>query len=136
VIPASSVRVMIVDDEPAMRRLTRRSLQHVGIREVFEASDGDEALELVRLNRVHIIVADYQMPNMNGLQLLQNLRTDSKLAKVGFILLSGVADAAVARRAEQLGADGFIMKPFSLADLQQRLDALFRRLTGRNIAWS
>ena len=134
-IAASAIRLMIVDDEPAMRRLTRRSLEHIGVGQIFEAADGEEALERMRAERVHIVIADYGMPRMNGLQLLQMVRSDASLAKVGFIMLSGVSDASVVEQADKLGADGFVMKPFSLADLQQRIDALFRRLTGSNVTW-
>ena len=134
-IAASAIRLMIVDDEPAMRRLTRRSLEHIGVRQIFEAADGEEALQKMRAERVHIVIADYGMPRMDGLQLLQMVRADAFLAKIGFIMLSGVSDANVVQRADELGADGFVMKPFSLSDLQQRIDALFRRLTGSNVAW-
>jgi len=133
-IPASAVRLMIVDDEASMRRLVRRSLEHMGFRDIFEARDGDEAVEVARSNRVHIMIADQGMAPMSGLQLLQVVRTDDVLSKMGFIMLSGSTDPDLVRRADELGANGFIRKPFSTLDLQQRLEALFLTLTGRRIA--
>ncbi|TFI58093.1 response regulator [Sphingomonas parva] len=134
-IPASAIRIMIVDDDSGMRRLIRRSLQHVGLTQVFEARDGLEALTRVLEERIHIVICDYSMPVMNGLDLLEAIRNDPKLSKVGFIMLSGVTENDVIRKAEALGVNGYIIKPFSLVDLQQRLDALFHKLNGRNIEW-
>ena len=134
-IPATAIRVMIVDDDSGMRRLLRRSLQHMGLTQVFEASDGFEALPKVLEERIHIIICDYTMPVMNGLDLLEAVRTDPKLSKVGFIMLSGVTENDVIRKAEALGVNGYIIKPFSVVDLQQRLDALFHKLNGSRIEW-
>lgn len=135
-IPASAVRLIIVDDEAPMRRLVRRSLEHMGFSRIFEARDGDEAVQVARANRVHIMIADQGMPRMSGLQLLQVVRTDAVLSRMGFIMLSGVGDPDLVRKADELGANGFIRKPFSTLDLQQRLEALFLTLTGRRIAWA
>ena len=134
-IPASAIRVMIVDDESVMRTLVKRSLQHIGLKQVFEAKDGFEALPRVLEERIHIIISDYGMPVMNGLDLLEAVRNDPLLSKVGFIMLSGVTDNDVVRKAEQLGVNGYIIKPFSLIDLQHRLDNLFHKLNGSRIEW-
>jgi two-component system, chemotaxis family, chemotaxis protein CheY len=134
-IPASAIRVMIVDDDSGMRRLLRRSLQHIGIGQVFEAPDGFEALPKVLEERIHIIICDYSMPVMNGLDLLEAVRKDPKLKKVGFIMLSGVTDTHIVQKAEALGVNGYIIKPFSLVDLQNRLDHLFHKLNGSRIEW-
>ena len=134
-IPASAIRVMIVDDEHVMRRLVKRSLQHIGLTQVFEATNGAEALPKVLSERIHIIISDYSMPGMNGLELLEAVRTDPLLHKVGFIMLSGVTETHIARQAEALGVNGYIVKPFSLVDLQQRLDNLFFKLNGSRIEW-
>jgi two-component system, chemotaxis family, chemotaxis protein CheY len=134
-IPASAIRIMIVDDESGMRRLMRRSLQHIGITQVFEAGDGFEALPKVLEERIHIIICDYNMPVMNGLDLLEAVRLDPQLSKVGFIMLTGVTDQAVVDKAEALGVNGYIIKPFSLVDLQERLDTLFNKLNGARIQW-
>ena len=134
-IPASAIRVMIVDDESVMRTLVKRSLRHIGINQVFEAKDGLEAMPKVLEERIHIIISDYGMPGMNGLELLEAVRTDPLLHKVGFIMLSGVTETHIVKQAEALGVNGYIIKPFSLLDLQQRLDNLFYQLNGSRIEW-
>ena len=134
-ISASKIRVMIVDDEAVMRTLVRRSLQHIGITQLFEAKDGFEAMIKVRTNRIHIIISDYSMPVMNGLEFLEMVRNDAELTKVGFIMLSGVSEGSIVRKAEALGVNGFIIKPFSLIDLQARMDNLFHKLNGSRIEW-
>jgi two-component system, chemotaxis family, chemotaxis protein CheY len=135
-VAASAIRVMVVDDDAAMRSLTRRSLQHVGFRQINDAKDPVDALPIARAERVHIIISDYDMPRMNGLQFVAALRKDPALAKIGFILLSGVADAATVTKAGELGVNSFIRKPFSIADLQHRVDAVFHQLTGSRIEFA
>ena len=135
-VAASAIRVLVVDDDPAMRSLTRRSLQHVGFRHIVDAKDPVRALPIARAERVHLIISDYDMPRMNGLQFVAAVRQDPGLAKVAFILLSGVADGATVRKAGELGVNSFIRKPFSIADLQQRLDAVFHQLTGSRVEFA
>jgi two-component system chemotaxis response regulator CheY len=133
-IQASDIRLLVCDDEAMMRSLMLRSLKHMGFSQIFEARDGTEALALARARRPHIVISDYDMPGMDGLALITALRGDPLLGKVGFILLSGVADEEVVRKASELGVNSFIRKPFSIADLRRRLDGLFFQLTGSRIS--
>jgi two-component system chemotaxis response regulator CheY len=124
-----------VDDDPAMRSLTRRALEHVGVRQIFDAKDPVDALPIARAERVHVIISDFAMPRMDGLQFVEVASKDPLLADVGFILLSGVASADVVTRAAELGVSSFIRKPFSIHDLQRGLDAVVSRMTGASIQW-
>jgi two-component system, chemotaxis family, chemotaxis protein CheY len=131
--PASEIRVMIVDDKSMMRTLTRRSLEHLGFRTIFEAANPVEALPIARANRVHVILSDYHMPEMNGLEFFEQIRSDPLLHKVGFIMLSGSGDSSVVRKAEQLGVSSYLMKPFALVDLRDRLEDMFGKLIGSRV---
>ncbi|MEA1013868.1 response regulator [Sphingosinicella sp. LY1275] len=133
-VQASDIRLLVCDDEAMMRSLMQRSLKHMGFSQISEARDGEEALALARARRPHIVISDYDMPGMDGLALVTALRGDPLLHKVGFILLSGVADEEIVRRASELGVNSFIRKPFSIADLRRRLDGLFFQLTGSRIS--
>ena len=134
-VPASAIRVMIVDDDPEMRQLVRRALERMGFTQIYTAKDGAEALPLALSQHPDLIIADYDMPMMHGLQFLKAVRQDLALEGAGFIMLSGVANATVVEKAKELGADGFIVKPFTPADLRTRIETLFAELTGASIAW-
>ena len=135
-VPVSAVRILVVDDDATMRTLTRRSLEHLGCRRVFDAKNPVEALPIARSVRPHVIISDYAMPRMNGLEFAAKIREDLELSKVGFILLSGVVDASVLTSAVDLRIDSFIKKPFSIGGLKERLNAVLERLTGSEIAWA
>ena len=132
-IAASTIRVMIVDDKSMMRSLTRRCLERMGFTQIFEAADPLEALPIARANRIHLIISDYNMPGMDGLEFLQTVRNDALLSKVAFFMLSGSGDDALVRKSLKDGASGYIMKPFSMVDLQERLEALFGQLIGSRV---
>ena len=135
-ISPSAIRVMIVDDEPMMLKLTRRTLERMGFTEIYAAKDGADALPLALSQRPDVIIADYEMPTMHGLQFLKAVRQDPVLKDTGFIMLSGVANDAVIDKAAELGANSFISKPFSAAELRLRIETLIRERTGEDIAWN
>ncbi len=121
---------MIVDDQHAMRTLTRRSLQHLGFNEIYDVADPVEALEVARDKRVHLIISDYNMSNMNGFEFLKAVRSDPVISKVAFIMLSGMSDRETVEKAAALGANSFMLKPFTLDGLQERIEHVLGKLTG------
>ena len=134
-VPAAEIRVMIVDDDVAMRQLVRRALERMGFSQIYTANDGAEALPLALSQHPDLIIADYDMPTMHGLQFLKAVRQDPALAKTLFIMLSGVANDEVVDKATELGADAFIAKPVSPDELKQRIGALYRDRSGAAIGW-
>lgn len=134
-VAASTLRVMIVDDDEDMRKLLRRTLERMGFSQIYTAKDGSEGLELARSQRPDVIVSDYDMPNMHGLQFLKAVREEPALAKTAFVMLSGVANDRVMEKAGELGANSIITKPFLAADLKLRLEALVHETTGSSIEW-
>ena len=135
-VPVSAIRILVVDDDATMRTLTRRSLAHLGCTRVFDARNPVEALPIARSVRPHVIISDYAMPRMNGLEFAAMIRGDVALSRTGFVLLSGVVDASVLTSAVDLRIDSFIKKPFSIAGLKERLNAVLEKLTGSEIAWA
>ncbi len=121
---------MIVDDQHAMRTLTRRSLQHLGFNEIYDVADPVEALQVARDKRVHLIISDYNMSNMNGFEFLKAVRSDPVISKVAFIMLSGMSDRETVEKAAALGANSFMLKPFTLDGLQERIEHVLGKLTG------
>ncbi len=134
-VAASALKVMIVDDEEVMRTLMRRTLDRMGISQIYTADDGSEGLELAWSRRPDVIIADYAMPNMDGLELLKAVREEPTFAKTAFIMLTGSANGVVRQRAGELGANSIIMKPVFPADLKDKLGTLVYELTGARIDW-
>ncbi len=118
------MRVLIVDDSRVMRQIVMRTLRQAGYtgHEILEAGDGREALEQVRAQRPDLILSDWNMPVMDGLDFLQTLRSDGTTTPFGFV--TSEVSASMAALAEESGADFVITKPFTVETFQESLDAV------------
>ena len=111
--------VLIADDEPDIRRFLRMQLEDV---DVIEASDGAEALELARLRRPQLALLDHMMPEMDGVEVCRKIRENHITRGIAVIILTARADEATKLGALQAGANDFLTKPFSTAELALRLE--------------
>jgi two-component system, chemotaxis family, chemotaxis protein CheY len=105
-------RIMIVDDVTSIRQIVSKVFQDVGY-QVTEAARGDEALDLAKLKRVHLVITDVEMPGMNGLELIKSLRELKSYKTTPILILARDASDVNIKKAETLGASGFIEKPFT-----------------------
>jgi two-component system chemotaxis response regulator CheY len=119
---------MVVDDMSTSRGLIAQALDAMGIRNVVTAADGQSALQTIAKSPVHLVISDYNMPGMDGLQLLHSLRTGAKTAKVGFLLITGRADKEIVDKGKRLGMNNLVKKPFETAGLKQAIEAIVGRL--------
>ncbi|OCX62322.1 hypothetical protein BFP70_14235 [Thioclava sp. SK-1] len=119
---------MVVDDMSTSRGLILQALDAMGIRQVGYATDGAGALAILEKTPVHLVISDYNMPGMDGLQLLQALRKNPKTARSGFILITGRADKTIIETGKKLGMNNFIKKPFTPPDLRSCIEAVVGRL--------
>ena len=126
---ASQIKVMVVDDQASMRAMIRRSLQDLGFRDVRDKGDAAEALAAVRTDRVHLIISDFNMPDMDGLQLLEAVRTDPVIGKTVFIMLTGSSDREIVQKAAALGVNNYLVKPFAPASLKDKIERVFGALS-------
>jgi CheY-like chemotaxis protein len=117
--------VLIVDDHEAMRTLLTRVLQKAGVERVRTAAGGGEALAALRERPASLVLADQNMPGMDGLALLAAVRGDTALSAVRFIMISGHASAEYATQARAAGADAMLVKPVSVRDLLATINGLF-----------
>ncbi len=119
--------VLIVDDSAAIRKILQRVLRQaeVGVREVYEASDGLEALEALKKHKVHLVLADVNMPNMNGMQLLAHLKSTAEWQQLPVIMVTTEGSQSKVMEAVQLGAAGYIRKPFSAEQIKDKVSSLF-----------
>ena len=126
---AASLHCLVVDDQMTMRSLVRTSLQQLGVREIREAADGEIALRDIISKPAHLIISDYNMPNLDGLGLLRAVRAHPPTSKTAFIMLTGRADRELVQRAVQFGVNNYLVKPFTTAQLKEKLEGVFGPLT-------
>ena len=116
--------VLIVDDDPSIRKLVATTLEDVAGFELVEAADGDEALELARVEAPAIVLLDIDMPGIDGFEACRRLRAQPQTADATVVMLTAAADEEAERAAEEAGADLFITKPFSPLELLRLVDDL------------
>jgi two-component system, chemotaxis family, chemotaxis protein CheY len=126
---AASLHCLIVDDQMTIRSLVRNSLQQLGVREIREAADGELALRDIITKPAHLIISDYNMPNLDGLGLLRAVRAHPPTSKTAFIMLTGRADRELVQRAVQFGVNNYLVKPFTVDQLKGKMEAVFGPLT-------
>ncbi|GLR82716.1 response regulator (plasmid) [Azospirillum oryzae] len=123
--------VLLVEDDDFTRKLIYRLLHDIGLRTVFEAADGVQALDILRKNGedVDVAICDLEMPRMTGLDLLHALRTatGNPLADLPVLVLTGHREADVVKRAIAYGISGYLVKPVSKADLSKRLTFVMQK---------
>lgn len=116
-------KILVVDDDPSMRTLTRRMLSRMGIADVAEAASGAEALQLLEAAWVDLVICDWNMPAMSGMELFARAR--SLRPDLLFLMLTGRADAESQAAARNAGVATFMVKPISAPDLKARIAGLF-----------
>jgi two-component system chemotaxis response regulator CheY len=126
---AAAIKVLIVDDQQSMRLLVRGGLQQLGFREFEEAADGEAGLRLLMTSPVQLIISDFNMPKLDGLGLLRAVRVHPPISKTAYIMLTGRGDVELVQRAVQFGVNNFLVKPFTVATLREKIEAVFGALT-------
>src|SRR5688572_10804765 len=115
--------ILIVDDLAMFRVIVRDMLEELGITAVLEAASGDEALIQLKTNPVSLILSDFMMTPMNGLELLEKIRKDPALAPIPFIMISAVSEMKFAEAAVELGATSYITRPLAFDVLKERIES-------------
>lgn len=118
--------VLIVDDSAAIRKILQRVLRQaeVPIGQVYEAGDGQEALNSLKQQRVGLILSDINMPNMDGLRFLSELRAVGDYKDIPVLMITTEGSQAKVMEAVQLGASGYVRKPFTAEQIKEKLTGL------------
>jgi CheY-like chemotaxis protein len=116
--------VLVVDDDPFIRKLIATTLEDVANVELHEAADGAQALELAQRERPALVFLDVDMPGLNGIDVCRHLRDDAVTGEATIVMLTAAHGDGVEREAEEAGADLFLTKPFSPLDLLRLVDRL------------
>ena len=106
------IKILIVDDDKGMLKLSTSVLNATGFENTSEAEDGQSALTLLKNEHFDLIICDWKMPNMTGLELLQQIRSDEKLKSIAFLMITAVSDTGSVTKAIQAGVTDYVAKPF------------------------
>lgn len=124
---ANELRFLVVDDFSTMRRIVRNLLKEAGYTDADEAEDGLVALNKLRNSNFDFVVCDINMPNMNGFQLLAEVKKDEKLKHIPVLMVTAEARKEDIVLAAQQGAAGYIVKPFTKATLEDKVNLILTK---------
>lgn len=124
---AMSLQFLVVDDFTTMRRIIITLLRELGHTRVLEAENGAQALQVMRRSPVDIVITDWNMPVMDGMELLQTMRADAALSQLPVMIVTAEAKKENIVAAAQAGADGYIVKPFKAATLLEKLNKIMTK---------
>ena len=122
------MKFLVVDDFSTMRRIVRNLLKELGFTNVDEAEDGAIALQKLQAGGIDFVVTDWNMPNMDGLTLLQTIRATSNLKHLPVLMITAEAKKENIITAAQAGANGYIVKPFTAGTLSEKLTKIFEKM--------
>ncbi|WP_407523857.1 response regulator [Methylobacterium oryzisoli] len=117
----AALSILVVDDQIVVRQIVTTICQKLGCEQIDVASDGVEAVQMVQDKLYAVVIADWNMQPVTGIQLLRAVRTDPRLSGTKFLLMTARQDAASVVHAKKAGVDAYIVKPFSPAALQEKL---------------
>lgn len=125
---AQKIKVLVVDDQVTSRLLIGEALQSLGISQITVAGDGQQGLAIMQQQPHHLIISDFNMPKMDGLGLLQAIRSNAQTKRAAFIMLTAQGDRALVQKAAQLGANNVLAKPFTIEKIKAAIEAVFGAL--------
>jgi two-component system chemotaxis response regulator CheY len=123
-----NMKFLVVDDFSTMRRIVRNLLKELGFVNVDEAEDGAIALQKLKAGGFDFVISDWNMPNMDGLTLLQSIRAEEGLKKLPVLMVTAEAKKENIVAAAQAGANGYVVKPFTAATLDEKLNKIFQNM--------
>ncbi len=121
----TSMKVLVVDDFATMRRIVKGVLKQLGFTSILEAEDGSAALDALKKEKVGLIVSDWNMPKMTGLDLLKAVRVDENLKETPFIMVTAEGQKENVIEAVKAGVSNYIVKPFTPETFSEKLEKVF-----------
>ena len=122
------MKILIVDDFSTMRRIIKNLLRDLGFTNTAEADDGQTALPLLQNGKFDFLVTDWNMPGMQGIDLLKTVRADPNLCDLPVLMVTAESKRDQIVEAAQAGVNGYIVKPFTAATLKEKIDKIFERI--------
>jgi len=125
-----NMKILIVDDFSTMRRIIKNLLRDLGFSNTQEADDGLTALPMLKAGGFDFLVTDWNMPGMQGIDLLKEVRADAELASLPVLMVTAEQKREQIIEAAQAGVNGYIVKPFTAQTLKEKIDKIFERVDG------
>lgn len=122
-----NIPILVVDDFATMRRIVKTCLKQLGFENITEAEDGKVALDKLNANDFKLVISDWNMPNMMGIDLLRSVRGDEKLKALPFLMVTAEAQKENVIEAAKAGVSNYIVKPFTADQLEAKLTAIFNK---------
>ncbi len=122
------MKILIVDDFSTMRRIIKNLLRELGFNNTMEADDGSTALPMLKNGGFDFLVTDWNMPNMEGIDLLRAVRAEPSLKTLPVLMVTAEAKREQIVEAAQAGVNGYIVKPFTAETLKEKIDKIFERI--------
>lgn len=123
-----NMKILIVDDFSTMRRIIKNLLRDLGFNNTHEADDGQTALPMLQTGKFDFLITDWNMPGMQGIDLLKAVRADPALASLPVLMVTAEAKREQIVEAAQAGVSGYVIKPFTAATLKEKIDKIFERI--------
>ncbi|WP_206950710.1 chemotaxis response regulator CheY [Trinickia acidisoli] len=123
-----SMKILVVDDFPTMRRIVRNLLKELGYGNVDEAEDGAAGLSRLQGGGFDFVISDWNMPNMDGLEMLKRIRADASLSHLPVLMVTAESKKENIIAAAQAGASGYVVKPFTAATLDEKLTKILEKM--------
>ncbi|MCL1061795.1 chemotaxis response regulator CheY [Shewanella benthica] len=123
-----NMKILVVDDFSTMRRIIKNLLRDLGFSNTQEADDGTTALPMLQKGDFDFVVTDWNMPGMQGIDLLKAIRADEQLKNIPVLMVTAEAKREQIIAAAQAGVNGYVVKPFTAATLKEKLEKIFERL--------
>jgi len=124
-----SLKVLVVDDMMSMRNIVKRALREIGYQNIHDAMDGEEALEKLKSGGFGLVLLDWNMPVMSGIELLRAIRADPTLQGLPVLMITAEAKMDNIMEAVQAGVSDYLVKPFSGQGLKEKLEKIFQKLS-------
>jgi two-component system chemotaxis response regulator CheY len=121
----TNMKVLVVDDFATMRRIVKNILTQLGFKNIIEADDGTTALDILKSEKIDLIISDWNMPKMTGLDLLKAVRGDSSMAETPFIMVTAEAQQDNIILAVKAKVSQYVVKPFTAETLSEKLEKIF-----------
>ena len=124
------MKVLVVDDFATMRKIVRNILKQIGFEDITEAEDGSVALRLIKSELVGLVVSDWNMPNMSGLDLLKEIRKNPQTASLPVLMVTAEGLKENVMEAVKAGVNNYVVKPFNAEVLQEKIETIFKKQAG------
>jgi len=128
-LPNADIKILVVDDMATMRRIIKSLLEQLGFKNIDEAEDGQVALKKLKENSYDFVITDWNMPNMTGLELVQNIRSDDEIKHLPVLMVTAEAKKENVIAAIKAGVNNYVVKPFTAETLKEKIEKIFDSLS-------